>query len=167
MNRTCIQGPLVDLKGSVDTCHNSGIVPIGHLFFINLTSHLIRRITTFLIYFRNGERSNTRLTEALSVKCTKIIKESRKVTKRRFFKSSEEIKLLECLQSAFFLKIRLVLISSSAIANHDVIITVRDWDQTRKDLLLFFFFFTPLFLAARGFAACVLRFCVQKLCKEK
>ena len=30
---------------------------------------------------------------------------------------------LDCLQSAFSLKIRQVLISSSAIANHDVIIT--------------------------------------------
>ena len=33
---------------------------------------------------------------------------------------------LDCLKSAFSLKIRLVLISSSAIANHDVIITIRD-----------------------------------------
>ena len=31
--------------------------------------------------------------------------------------------VLDCLQSAFSLKIRLVLISSSAIANHYVIIT--------------------------------------------
>ena len=41
---------------------------------------------------------------------------------------------LDCLQSAFSLKIRQVLISSSAIANHDVIIT-------------------PSILAVRGFAA--------------
>ena len=34
---------------------------------------------------------------------------------------------IDCLQSAFSLKIRLVLISSSAIANHDVIITIRDY----------------------------------------
>ena len=33
---------------------------------------------------------------------------------------------LDCLRSAFSLKICLVLISSSAIANHDVIITIRD-----------------------------------------
>ena len=33
---------------------------------------------------------------------------------------------IDCLQSAFSLKIRLVLISSSTIANHDVIITTRD-----------------------------------------
>ena len=33
---------------------------------------------------------------------------------------------VDCLQSAFSHKIRLVLISSSAIANHDVIITIRD-----------------------------------------
>ena len=46
--------------------------------------------------------------------------------------------ILHCLQSVFSLKIRLVLISSSAIANHDVIITIRDLDQTRKDGLLFF-----------------------------
>ena len=32
------------------------------------------------------------------------------------------LKNVDCLQSAFSLKIRLVLISSSAIANHDVII---------------------------------------------
>ena len=37
--------------------------------------------------------------------------------------------IVDCLQSAFSLKIRLVLISSSAIANHDVIITIRDWDH--------------------------------------
>ena len=64
----------------------------------------------------------------------------------------------DCLQSAFSLKIRLVLISSSAIANHDVIITIRDLDQTRKDGLLFFLLgLTPSFLAAPGFAARVLR----------
>ena len=34
--------------------------------------------------------------------------------------------IIDCLQSAFSLKICLVLTSSSAIANHDVIITVRD-----------------------------------------
>ena len=33
---------------------------------------------------------------------------------------------LDCLQSPFSLKIHLVLISSSMIANHDVIITIRD-----------------------------------------
>ena len=33
---------------------------------------------------------------------------------------------VDCLQSSFSLKIRLVLISSSAIANHDVVITIRD-----------------------------------------
>ena len=33
---------------------------------------------------------------------------------------------LGCLRSAFSLKISLVLISSGAIANHDVIITIRD-----------------------------------------
>ena len=36
---------------------------------------------------------------------------------------------LECLQSAFSLKIRLVLISSSAIANHDTII----WELRRDE----------------------------------
>ena len=40
---------------------------------------------------------------------------------------------LHCLQSAFSLKIRLVLISSSAIPNHDVIYYR---DETRKDGLL-------------------------------
>ena len=34
---------------------------------------------------------------------------------------------LDCLQSAFSLKICLVLTSSSAIANNDVIITIRDY----------------------------------------
>ena len=33
---------------------------------------------------------------------------------------------LDCLQSAFSLKIRLVLLSSSTIANQDVVITIRD-----------------------------------------
>ena len=62
--------------------------------------------------------------------------------------------LLDCLQSVFSLKIRLVLVSSSAIANHDVIIAIT----------VFFFFLlwlTPSLLAARGFAARVLRFSVQ------
>ena len=63
---------------------------------------------------------------------------------------------LDCLKSAFSLKIRLVLISSSAIANHDVIITIRDS----------YFFFSglrPRFsrLADGGFPARVLRFRVQ------
>ena len=35
-------------------------------------------------------------------------------------------KNIDCLQSAFSLKIHLVLISSSAITNHNVIITIRD-----------------------------------------
>ena len=52
--------------------------------------------------------------------------------------------ILDCLQSAFSLKISLVLMSSSAIANHDVIITIRDYA-----------------LVSSGFAARVLRFCVQ------
>ena len=43
---------------------------------------------------------------------------------------------LDCLQSAFSLKIRLVLTSSSPIANHDVIITIRDCEQTREDGLM-------------------------------
>ena len=51
--------------------------------------------------------------------------------KRGFQKSQN---LLDCLQSAFSLKIRLVLTSSSTIANHDIY---------------------------RGFAACVLRFHVK------
>ena len=34
--------------------------------------------------------------------------------------------IIDCLQSAFSLKICLVLTSSSAIANHDVIIAIRD-----------------------------------------
>ena len=63
--------------------------------------------------------------------------------------------VVDCSQSAFSLKIRLVLISSSAIANLDVVITIRDLDETRKELCLFLFLFfllglTPSFLAARG-----------------
>ena len=54
---------------------------------------------------------------------------------------------LDCLQAAFSLKIRLVLISSSAIANHEVIIPI-----------IFLLGLTPSFHAARGFAARVLRF---------
>ena len=41
-------------------------------------------------------------------------------------KRPAKMHILDCLQSAFSLKIRLVLISSSSIANHDVIITIRD-----------------------------------------
>ena len=39
---------------------------------------------------------------------------------------------LDCLQSTFSLKIRLVLISSSAIVNHDVIITIRELRPDEK-----------------------------------
>ena len=41
-------------------------------------------------------------------------------------KNTLDLTELDCLQSAFSLKIRLVLISSSATANHEVIITIRD-----------------------------------------
>ena len=58
--------------------------------------------------------------------------------------SSGAVQYTDCLQSAFSLKIRLVLMSSSAIANHDVIITIRDYA-----------------LVSSGFAARVLRFRVQ------
>ena len=57
--------------------------------------------------------------------------------------------LVDCLQSAFSLKMRLVLISSSAIANH---VTITE---------------TPSFPSAPDFTARVLRFRVQWLCKEK
>ena len=51
------------------------------------------------------------------------------------------------------IKIRLVLISSSAIAKHAVIITIIT--------IIFFLGLTPSFLAARGLAAHVLKFRVQ------
>ena len=54
---------------------------------------------------------------------------------------------LDYLQSVFSLKIRLVLISSSAIANHDVVITI----ETRRDEKRLFGF-TPSFLAAAPLA---------------
>ena len=41
-------------------------------------------------------------------------------------KRPAKMHILDCLQSAFSLKIRLVLISSSSIVNRDVIITIRD-----------------------------------------
>ena len=70
--------------------------------------------------------------------------------------SAKSVLILDCLKSAFSLKIRLVLISDSAIANHDV--TIRDWDETRKDGSYFFLLgLTPSFIAARAFAARVLR----------
>ena len=62
---------------------------------------------------------------------------------------------VDCLQSAFSLKIRLVLISSSAIPNHDVIITETD----EKEKSFFFSVLRPRFsrlpaspLACSGFA---------------
>ena len=65
--------------------------------------------------------------------------------------------LLDCLQSAFSLKIRLVLISYSAIANYDVIIT-----ETRRQKTDFFLLrLTPSFLTVPDFAAHVLRFRMQ------
>ena len=45
-----------------------------------------------------------------------------------YYRGTECVELgifgVDCLQSVFSLKMRLVLISSSAIANHDVIITI-------------------------------------------
>ena len=49
--------------------------------------------------------------------------------KEETFASNDNI---DCLQSAVSLKIRLVLISSSAIGNHEVVVTIRDWDKTEK-----------------------------------
>ena len=63
------------------------------------------------------------------------------------------------------LKIRLVLISASAIANDDV--TIRDWDETRKEGSYFFVLaLTPSFIAARAFSARVLGFCASNLAKK-
>ena len=59
---------------------------------------------------------------------------------------------LDYLQSVFSLKIRLVLISSSAIANHDVVITI----ETRREKT-----FRVYALVSRGCAARVLRFRMQ------
>ena len=59
--------------------------------------------------------------------------------------------IIEVLQSAFSLKICLVLISSSAIANHDVIITKGNESFSSRAYAL----------VSRGFAARVLRFRVQ------
>ena len=58
---------------------------------------------------------------------------------------------LDYLQSVFSLKIRLVLISSSAIANHDVIINKGNESFSSRAYAL----------VSRGFAARVLRFRVQ------
>ena len=64
---------------------------------------------------------------------------------------------LDYLQSVFSLKIRLVLISSSAIANHDVVITIETRrDETRREKT-----FRVYALVSRGCAARVLRFRVQ------
>ena len=49
------------------------------------------------------------------------------------------INLLDCFQSTFSLKTRLVLISSSTIANHDVIITEMRWDEKKNKRLLAFY----------------------------
>ena len=43
--------------------------------------------------------------------------------------------LLDCLQSAFSLKIRLVFISSSAIPNHDVMYILQRRDEKRRSLI--------------------------------
>ena len=55
---------------------------------------------------------------------------------------------IDCLQSVLSLKIRLVLISSSAIANHDVIIAI----ETRREKTHFLLGLTPSFLAASPLA---------------
>ena len=73
---------------------------------------------------------------------------------------------VDCLQSAFSLKIRLLLISSIAIANPDVIITVRDWDQT--DSLIFILSGRPRFSRLAALPPVSLGFArVQQLCQKK
>ena len=47
-----------------------------------------------------------------------------KSEEKRMFSQASGTGDIDCLQSAFSLKIRLVLISSSAIANHDVVVAV-------------------------------------------
>ena len=66
-------------------------------------------------------------------------------------------RVIDCLQSAFSLKIRLVL----DLIQRDCKLRCCYIDETRKDGLLFFLLgLTPSFLAASGFAARVVRFCV-------
>ena len=67
--------------------------------------------------------------------------------------------LLDCFQSAFSLKIRLVL----DLIQRDCNPRCCYIDETIKDGCLLFFLLglTPSFLAASGFATRVLRFCVQ------
>ena len=48
----------------------------------------------------------------------------RRENNRNQEEEEEEEEEVDCLQSVFSFKIHLVLISSSAIANHDVIITI-------------------------------------------
>ena len=57
---------------------------------------------------------------------------------------------LDCLQSAFSLKIRLVQsYFCPRYCKPRRYVTIRDLDQTRKDGLLFFLRLTPSFIAAR------------------
>ena len=62
---------------------------------------------------------------------------------------------VNCLQSVFSLKIRLVLISSSSIANHDVILLITiETRREKTDCYFFFLGLSPRFspLASLGFA---------------
>ena len=61
------------------------------------------------------------------LRCTRFVRDEAVIGSRmKFIKKWCTLVLfgvaIDCLQSAFSLKIRLVLISSSAIANHDIII---------------------------------------------
>ena len=97
-----------------------------------------------LLFCRSRCRRRRRCSNSLVIRTVRGMAHAR--TKMAFFfaASKKPSEFLDCLRLPSH-KIRLVLISSSAIANHDVIIIIE----------------TPSFLTARGFAARVLRFRVQ------
>ena len=85
--------------------------------------HYVRQITVI-----GGTRYFTTTTSkwktAFRVPSLENSREQRNIWKGGPVFPDETFQTVDCLQSAFSPKIRLVLISSSAIANHDVIITI-------------------------------------------
>ena len=73
---------------------------------------------------------------------------------------------LDCLQSAFSLKIRLVLISASAFANYNIML--QQGIRTRPEKTYFFFSgrLTPSFKAARGSPLVCLGFSYSNFAKK-
>ena len=95
--------------------------------------HCVRQITVIggTRYFTT---TKSKWKTAFCVPLLKNFREQRNIWKGGPVFPDEIFQTVRCLQSAFSPKTRLVLISSSAIANHDVIITI-NFAKKNKRLL--------------------------------